>query len=82
MGGYIDGRTGDRNVLETAMMYHVNGEQCLDMWNCGQAEHRSWVSCAAPETRAVGGQSAICYLPKGHPGPHCHFQAGWEGKAA
>ena len=71
-----------RNVWETAMMYHVNGEQCVDAWNCGQAEHRSWASCAAPETRAVSGQPATCYLPKGHPGPHCYFHAGWECQAA
>lgn len=64
------------------MMYHVNGEQCLDAWNCLQTEHRSWVSCAAPEARAVSRRPATCYLPKGHPGPHCYIHADWECQAA
>jgi len=73
---------GHRNESETTMMYHVNGEQCLDAWNCLQTEHRSWVSCAAPQARAISGQPATCCLPKGHPGPHRYFHAGWECQAA
>jgi hypothetical protein len=63
------------------MLYHIDGERCLDAWNCLQTEHRSWASCAASARGSAKGQPANCYLPKGHPGPHCYFQAGREWQA-